>query len=156
MRSRYALIAPVLTAVLLGCSGSKHATAPPPPPDDPTPPKLAQEPEFFASRQTILLIPPVEDLVVEIVTVGFDRPGASGQPMSTDFPGATLVHQGDSLAVHVAAGWTWQSGDIYTLGVRVRRPGQHLTFPLCCAPCGGDGGYLQSGPCSLGAAAPHH
>lgn len=141
------LVGLALLALALSCSGGKKTTAPPIPPDDPTPPVLAFEPQLFSSSQTILLLPPMEDLVVEVFTLDLQHAGAGGITAATDFTPGPVAH-GDTLAIHVTSSWSWQDTDRFNLGVRVRRPGQHTTFPLCCLSCSHDGGFLQNGPCT--------
>lgn len=144
---RWFFFACISLALCLSCSsGGGKPTAPTPPPDNPTPPTLNFTTSLQPSGQALSFAPVGEDLLIEVVTVSFQRPGFGGQAVSTDFvPG--LVHSGASLTVHVTTAWTWQDGDQFNVGVRGRRPGQTKTFPLCCLECGHDGGTLQNGPC---------
>ena len=136
----------LVAALSLGCSGGKDNTMPTEP-DDPTPPLLAFEPEFFPSSQTILLVPPVEDLQIESFRLDLQHSGSGGLTAATDFtPG--IAAQGDTFAIHVTTPWTWQESDRFNIGVRASRPGQQIDFPLCCLGCNHDGGYLQNGPCT--------
>jgi hypothetical protein len=81
-----------------------------------------------------------------VVTVFNQHAGAGGIQVNTDFtPGQ--VAKGTALTVHVTTAWTWQQTDSYTLGVRVRRPGQTRTFGLCCRGCNHQGGILANRPC---------
>lgn len=141
------LAAAFAAAALLGCSGKKGPTAAPPPPDDPTPPVLQFVANFQPGSQSVSLTPPAEDLNLEVVTIQFQHSGAGGITVSTNFvPG--FVPKNNTLTASVTTPWTWESTDYYTLGVRVRRPGQTRTFGLCCLGCSHTGGTLQNGPCS--------
>ena len=148
MRLILFLIIPALVMVLVaGCSKKSSGPVAPPPPDDPNPPTLQYVPNFQTSSQAISFTPPDEDLMIEVVSVFFQHSGAGGIQVATDFTSGQVV-KGDAKVVHVTTAWTWQQTDFYTLGVRVRRPGQTKTFALCCKGCNHQGGLLGLGPCN--------
>ncbi len=147
MRSSRLLTVLAVIAIAAGCSSEKKNNPAAPPPDNPDPPVLQYTADLQSSGQAFNLVAPNEALAIEVVTVIFNRPGAGGMTVETDFTPGTIA-QGTVRTIHVTTAWTWQDSDEFTLGVRVRRPGQQTTFGLCCANCSHTGATLHLGPCT--------